>query len=83
MVNGGIAMREVNITVYSEGENNLKFVECLPSDLGLTADAGHFSIRYPDLQVIVWVIAKLTGHEAYNALQRAIRLARERIVDVY
>ena len=83
MVNGGIAMREVNITVYSEADDELKFVECLPSDLGLSADAGHFSIRYPDLQVVVWVTAKLTGHAAYNALQRAIRLARERIVDVF
>lgn len=82
-MNGGIAMREVNITVYSEGDNALKFVECLPTDLGHTGEAGHFSIRYPDLHVIVWVIAKLTGREAYNELQRAIRLARERIVDAY
>jgi hypothetical protein len=76
-------MREVNITVYSDGNDDLKFVECLPSELGFAAESGHFSIRYPDLQVIVWVVTKLTGHESYNALQRAIRQARERVVDAY
>ena len=75
-------MSAVNITVYPAANGELKFTEGLPGDLGFSADVEHFSIRYPDYQVVVWMVGKLTGREAYNALQTAIRLVKKRIAGV-
>ena len=67
---------QIHITVVAAADS-LEFLEGQPQSLGLTGTPKCFRIRYPEVQVIVWLLGDLSGVAAYDTLQQAIRYARQ------
>jgi len=62
-------MKTLNVTVYAE-DDNLLTVEGRPDELAIQSNnARFFMMKYPDVQVMLWVLDEVSPKEAYSALQ--------------
>ncbi|MEP7284863.1 MAG: hypothetical protein ABI947_03740 [Chloroflexota bacterium] len=69
-------MDELNITVYNEG-GRLHTVEGKPQEKDRKAcNIQRFMIKYPDIQVVLWVVGEVPSREAYIALYETLKATR-------
>ena len=62
-------MKTLNVTVYAEN-NNLLTVEGRPDELSIQCNtARSFMMKYPEVQVMLWVLDEVSPKDAYLALQ--------------
>ena len=62
-------MKTLNVTVYAQ-DDNLLTVEGRPDELAIQCNnARFFMMKYPEVQVMLWVLDEVSPKEAYSALQ--------------
>jgi hypothetical protein len=62
-------MKTLNVTVYAENDSLLT-VEGRPDELPIQCNtARFFMMKYPEVQVMLWVLDEVSPRDAYSALQ--------------
>jgi hypothetical protein len=65
-------MKTLNVTVYAE-DNTLLTVEGTPDELAIPFESARFfMMKYPDVQVMLWVVNEITPKQAYSALKSVL-----------
>jgi hypothetical protein len=62
-------MKTLNVTVYAENDSLLT-IEGRPDEIPIHCNtARFFMMKYPEVQVMLWVLDEVSPRDAYSALQ--------------
>jgi hypothetical protein len=69
-------MKTLNVTVYAE-DNDLLTAEGTPDELDIPCESARFfMMKYPGLQIMLWVLDEVTPKQAMTALQDVVSSLR-------